>query len=118
MKPNPQHPHLGQAIEQRLNELGMTKAEFGRRINTTRQNVALILKKPSLDTELLWRIGIALKKDFFAVLSFEHSGFSPEHSAVKMELNFSNRKLVLLLADEGEETGLPLQSEAEKMTNA
>lgn len=45
--------------------MGMTKAEFGRRINTSRQNVNSLLRKASLDTAHLLRIGEALKYDFF-----------------------------------------------------
>ena len=57
--------HIGRLIEQRIKEVGMTKAEFGRRINTSRQNVNTLLKKNSLDTEMLWRISEVLNFDFF-----------------------------------------------------
>ena len=57
--------HIGRLIEKRIKEVGMTKAEFGRRINTSRQNVNTLLRKESLDTELLWRISEVLNFDFF-----------------------------------------------------
>lgn len=65
-----QHPDLGEMLTRRLEEMGMSKAEFGRRINTSRQNVSLILKKKSLDTEMLWQIGKILGIDYFALLSY------------------------------------------------
>lgn len=61
--------HIGSLIEARIKALGMTKAEFGRRINTTRQNVNTILRKHSLDAELLQRISLVLKYDFFKYYS-------------------------------------------------
>jgi transcriptional regulator with XRE-family HTH domain len=57
--------HVGKLIEWRLDEMGMTKAEFGRRINTSRQNVNSLLRKPSLDTAYLQKISEALHYDFF-----------------------------------------------------
>ena len=59
------HIHIGSLIEQRLEKTGMTKAEFARRIGTSRQNVTSLLKKQSLDTALLHRIGGALDHNFF-----------------------------------------------------
>jgi hypothetical protein len=56
-------------VERRLDEMGMTKAEFGRRINTSRQNVNSLLNKPGLDSALLWRISLALDHDFFHAVS-------------------------------------------------
>lgn len=62
-------PHVGKLIEMRMDELGMTKAEFARRIGTTRQNVNSLLNKPSMDTAYLHRIGKALNYDFFRELA-------------------------------------------------
>ncbi len=58
--------HIGRLIEERIKEVGMTKAEFGRRINTSRQNVNTLLRKESLDTRLLKKIGRVLDYDFFS----------------------------------------------------
>jgi transcriptional regulator with XRE-family HTH domain len=63
------YPHLGKLIDHRLTELGMSKAEFGRRIVTSRQNVGQIIEKHSLSTDQLWRISDALGVDFFDLLS-------------------------------------------------
>lgn len=56
---------IGEHIHARLKEIGMTKAEFGRRLFTSRQNVSLILKKESMDTQLLAKICKVLDYDFF-----------------------------------------------------
>ena len=40
--------HIGEIIKQRVEELGMSKAEFSRRINTTSQNIYGIFKKNQL----------------------------------------------------------------------
>lgn len=57
--------HIGRLIEERINEVGMSKAEFGRRINTSRQNVNTLLRKSSLDTIMLSNISKVLNHDFF-----------------------------------------------------
>ena len=64
--------HMGQIIEKEINRVGMTKAEFGRRINTSRQNVNTILKKKDISTDLLKAICKVLNRNFFEVLSFKN----------------------------------------------
>ena len=61
-------PHLGKLIDQYREEVRMSKAELARRINTSRQNVHLILAKKSMDTDLLRLISLALDHDFFQYL--------------------------------------------------
>jgi transcriptional regulator with XRE-family HTH domain len=65
---------LGQMIDDRLKAIGMTKAEFGRRISTSRQNVSLILRKESMDTKLLQKISVVLDHDFFSDLGTTTGG--------------------------------------------
>ena len=62
----PDDLHIGRAIELRLDAMGMTKAEFGRRIDTSRQNVNSLLRKAMPDINTLWRASVALETDFFA----------------------------------------------------
>jgi transcriptional regulator with XRE-family HTH domain len=57
--------NIGLRIEQRLNELGMSKAEFGRLIGIQQQNVNRILSKTSIDTDKLIEISEALDYNFF-----------------------------------------------------
>lgn len=65
--------NIGLAIEQRLNELGMSKSEFGRKIGIPQQNVNRILEKSSIDTEKLITISEALGYNFFAYYVSEHN---------------------------------------------
>lgn len=57
--------NIGLSIERKLNELGMSKSEFGRRIGIPQQNVNRILDKTSIDTEKLAAISEALEYNFF-----------------------------------------------------
>lgn len=52
-------------IEQRINELGLSKSEFGRRIDIPQQNVNRILEKSNIDTDKLISISEALDYNFF-----------------------------------------------------
>lgn len=56
---------IGMLIEQRINELGISKSEFGRRIDIPQQNVNRILEKPNIDTDKLISISEALDYNFF-----------------------------------------------------
>ena len=57
--------NIGLCIEQKLNELGINKSEFGRRIGVANQNVNRILEKKSIDTDKLIEISNALGYNFF-----------------------------------------------------
>ena len=61
--------NIGLAIEQRINELGITKSEFGRRIGIPNQNVNRVLSKSSIDSDKLVEICNALNYDFFKLFS-------------------------------------------------
>ena len=57
--------HLGKEIEARIDEVGITKAEFGRRINMQRGNVNSLLTRRDCPAERLLLISKVLKKNFF-----------------------------------------------------
>lgn len=59
--------HIGKLIKMRLEQLGMTKAEFARRINKTPQNVHNMIGRESLDTNLLRNISTVLNYNFFKI---------------------------------------------------
>ena len=65
--------HIGELIEKRRKEVGMTKAELGRRINTSRQNINSILKKEHISTDLLVQISRELDHNFFEDYAFQES---------------------------------------------
>ena len=57
--------HIGKLVRKHLEEVGMTKSEFARRLNTSPQNIYGIFKRKSIDTELLKNISTILNYDFF-----------------------------------------------------
>ncbi|MBI3509315.1 MAG: helix-turn-helix transcriptional regulator [Bacteroidetes bacterium] len=61
--------HIGKLVRQHLEEVGMTKSEFARRIGTSPQNIYGIFKRKSCDTELLREISRVLNFDFFQYYS-------------------------------------------------
>lgn len=63
------HPHLGQLIEDRLIERGMSRSEFARGIYCSKGNVTKLLQRHSINTMQLARIGEVLEYDFFGHLT-------------------------------------------------
>ena len=57
--------HIGKIVRKHLEEVGMTKSEFARRLETSPQNIYGIFKRKSIDTELLKEISAVLNYDFF-----------------------------------------------------
>ena len=57
--------HIGKTIAAKIKEVGMSKAEFGRRIDTSRQNVNSLLQKSTLDVSTLTKISNVLETNFF-----------------------------------------------------
>lgn len=81
--------HIGTLIKEKIVEIGLSDAEFGRRINTTRQNAQAILKRKTVDTDLLFRISKALNFDFFKYFQTEDQQKSVD--------NLKERKTKILL---------------------
>ncbi|MGN0229344.1 MAG: helix-turn-helix domain-containing protein [Muribaculaceae bacterium] len=57
--------HIGQEIAKRINQLGISRSEFARRIGMHQQHIKGLLEKRSLDTEKLSAISEALDFNFF-----------------------------------------------------
>lgn len=57
--------HIGKMIEVELKKKRCSVAEFAKKINTDRNNVYNIFKRKSIDTDLLYKISIALEYNFF-----------------------------------------------------
>lgn len=78
--PNFNTVHLGELIQQQIKAVGMTKAEFGRRIHTSRQNVNTLLRKADISVNQLIKISLVLNYDFFQSLhstQVEHPEVGP-----------------------------------------
>lgn len=74
--------HVGELIKLRLEQLGMSKAEFARRINRSPQNIHNLLTRKSVDTLLLVKVSEVLNYNFF-------KAFIPENEVMK-ELSGKN----------------------------
>lgn len=74
--------NIGLRIEQRLNELNISKAEFGRLIGIPQQNVNRILDRTNIDTDKLADISEVLNYNFFYdfvpsdIISADHGGIA------------------------------------------
>ena len=58
--------HIGEKIKARAKELRIGPTELASMINTSKQNVYGIYRRKTLDSELLKKISLALKLDFFS----------------------------------------------------
>ena len=58
--------HIGELIKARLDELGMSQAEFGRRLNMGRQQIYGMLQNRSIDLLKLKEVCTVLNYDFFS----------------------------------------------------
>ncbi len=58
--------HIGEKIKARAKELRIGPTELADMINTSKQNVYGIYKRKAVDSELLKKISLALKFDFFS----------------------------------------------------
>ena len=85
--------NIGLAIEQRVNELGISKSELARRLGIAQQNVnKVIFSKESLDTAKLMEISKALDYNFFEL----YANLSPKKTSL-----FNSTKLQSLINDKG-----------------
>jgi hypothetical protein len=104
--------HIGKLIRQHLEEVGMTKSEFARRISTSPQNIYGIFKRKSCDTELLRDISRVLNFDFFqyystSALVMEEKGSAAGKNAggvvtamdLKRELDTARKELDILRSE-------------------
>lgn len=58
------HVHIGQAIEKRRNELGLSKSELGRKIGVPQQHINRILERDTMETKRLIKVSEALDFNF------------------------------------------------------
>lgn len=60
---------IGKLIEEELRRQEHTVSWFARKLSYDRSNVYRLFQKNSIDTALLFRISVILRKNFFAILS-------------------------------------------------
>ncbi len=83
--------NIGLVIAHKLDELGLSKSEFGRRIGIPQQNVNRILDKSSIDTDKLISISEALDFNFFECFCADES--SSQINKVETNGDFSPASL-------------------------
>lgn len=57
--------HIGSIIEDRIEKLGISKAEFSRKLQMPQSNASRFLKKKSINTTKLQAISMKLNYNFF-----------------------------------------------------
>lgn len=83
--------HIGQAIDVRRKELGLTKTEFGRRIDVPQQHVNRILERETIETSRLVRISEALDFNFFSLFCQTRPSISGVLAAISLGGNANNQ---------------------------
>lgn len=98
--------HIGQMIEKRRKEIGMSKVEFARKLGTSRQNGFMITQRKSIQTELLQRIGAVLGYDFFSLFTNAPAqitaGYEGKIKKSEEQLSEKDRQIQLLEKDKAE----------------
>jgi transcriptional regulator with XRE-family HTH domain len=98
--------HIGKKIKQQLALHKLSVSEFATKINTNRNNVYNIFTRQSIDTDLLYKIGIILNHDFFQYYnqnkevnsSEEENDFTmPERDWFVKQFKTLNRKIDSLI---------------------
>lgn len=87
--------NIGAEIEARINQLGLSKSEFGRKIGIPQQNVNRILEKPSIDTDKLAQICAVLDYNFFALYATDATQNMTVQNLQNSAASFSGDALVL-----------------------
>ena len=70
--------HIGEEIKKRAKELRIGPTELAQLVNSSKQNIYSIYKRKSIDSELLYRISLVLRYDFFQFYSLRQTEFSSE----------------------------------------
>lgn len=63
--------HIGQLIKQELEAQGCTVVWLAREMSYSRTNIYKIFDRSSIDTDVLLRVSLVLKRDFFKDYSEE-----------------------------------------------
>lgn len=82
--------HVGQAIDKRRLELGLSKSEFGRKIGVPQQHVNRILERETMETTKLIKVCQALDFNFFALFCSMSHQISAYLAAVTLNGNAHN----------------------------
>ena len=81
---------IGEAIEKRRNELGVSKSELGRKIGVPQQHVNRILERETMETKRLIKVSEALGFNFFTLFCPVQHQISAYLAAVTLDGNAHN----------------------------
>lgn len=95
--------HIGELIQRRLKDLGMSKTELARRINLRSQSIIPMLKKPSINTAQLEQIGQALNYDFFQHYTTSSSATVSDGSNSRMHTGRAGVSIMINIDDEAKQ---------------
>ena len=84
------HVHVGQAIDKRRNELGLSKSELGRKIGVPQQHINRILERETMETSRLIKVSEALDFNFFSLFCPVQHQISAYLAAVTLDGNANN----------------------------
>lgn len=111
--------HIGEKVKKRAKELRIGPTELAGLINTSRQNIAGIYRRPSLDSQLLYDLSKALDYNFFSFYDTSklsgHEGGAKEADVLRKE-NKALLKEVELLRENNDLLKALLQKEDKKPT--
>lgn len=82
--------HIGQEIDKRRRELGLSKSEFGRQIGVPQQHVNRILERETMETNKLLKVCQVLDFNFFALFCPMSHQISAYLAAVTLNGNANN----------------------------
>ena len=82
--------HVGEAIDRRRNELGLSKSELGRRIGVPQQHINRILERETMETNRLFKVSEALGFNFFSLVCPVQHQISAYLAAVTLDGNANN----------------------------
>ena len=82
--------HVGEAIDRRRNELGLSKSELGRRIGVPQQHINRILERETMETNRLFKVSEALDFNFFSLFCPVQHQISAYLAAVTLDGNANN----------------------------
>lgn len=60
--------HHGDIVRERFEQLGVSQAKVADKLGMSRQNMSNVLKRPSIHSDILKRLGDALEVDFFKLI--------------------------------------------------
>jgi hypothetical protein len=58
--------HIGKLIDNQIKQRGITKIALARKVKTSPQHLHYMVKRPSIDTDILSRLSVALNYNFFS----------------------------------------------------